>query len=130
MNLLAVKPTKKSSMMIWSDFFPNCIIDYCIIQSCFETSNFEFFSLAIKSERSRKVILKGIPKYTSVDEVNSELVKLRFSVHPVAKLKKFENKLSLLTFPVNLFSTPNVATIFLHKILSRFITVETYFKGF
>lgn len=66
-------------------FFPNSVNDYRILQNFFETSKLEIFGLTLKSERPRKIILKGISNL--LDEVRNEFINLGYSVHSVGQLK-------------------------------------------
>lgn len=44
----------------------------------FEEHKLEFFGLQHRSERPKKVLIKGIPKDFKIEDIKSELVKLNF----------------------------------------------------
>lgn len=62
-------------------FFPDSIEEYRKIQNYFVTSKLEFYGLTLKSERPRKIIIKGIPKDTRIDEIKAGRIKRDFSIH-------------------------------------------------
>lgn len=112
-------------------FFPSTIEIYRKIQSYLTDNNIEFFGMRLKTERPRKVLLKGIPIDFPISEIKDELISLGYNVHRVSQLKNFRTKLPMPIFLVDVFVNDKFRHIFeTRNILGFFIKVEAYkFKG-
>lgn len=111
--------------------FPKDVEEFRTIQNYLSVQNCEFFTMKLKSERPRKVIIKGVPKDIPIEEVKSELVKLNYSIHRVSQLKNYKTKLPMPIFLIDVLPNSDFKTIYdITTFLGFFVTVEAYkFKG-
>lgn len=94
-------------------------------------SNFESYGHQLKSERPRKIVIKGILIDSFIKEIKKELTTLGFDMHTVAQFRNFKTKQPFPVFLVNLFRNELFAIIFSTTELLGFrININAYrFKG-
>ena len=62
------------------------------IQKYFSDNSIEFFATQPRTERSKKILLKGMPKTFPILKVKTELERLHFDSHRVSQLRNFRTK--------------------------------------
>lgn len=82
-------------------FFPSDIETNGKIQAYLNEKNIEFFGMKLKTERPRKVLIKGIPIDIPIAGIKDDLCGLGYNVHRVTQLKNFRTKLPMPIFLVN-----------------------------
>lgn len=112
-------------------FFPKSVETYRIIQNYFADQKIEFYGMKLKSERPRKVLIKGLPINFDVSEIKEELANLGYNVHRVAQLKDFKTKKPMPLFLVDVFRNETFRNIFdIREFCGFFVHVVVYkFKG-
>ena len=68
------------------------ISEYRAIQKILTDKKIEFFAIQPKTERPKKVLLKGIPKHFTILQVENSLTKLGYDIHRVSQLKNYRIK--------------------------------------
>lgn len=84
-------------------FYSSSVADYRALQKYFSESKFEYFGLPLKSEGPLKIVIKGIPRDSTISEIKTELSNIGINVHSVAQLKNFKLKEPLPIFLVHIF---------------------------
>lgn len=85
--------------------YPATIDQYRKIQQYLTETKLEYFAMLPKNERSKKVLLKGIPPDTKIEDVKSELTRKYFQIHRVSQLKNCKTKQYMPLFLVDIFPT-------------------------
>lgn len=115
--------TKKKLMKILSVTFQSLTITEKI-QNLFIDSKFEFYGVQLKSEKPRKILIKGVPKGTSIKEIKNELVQSGYSIHSVGQLKNFKTRVN---FIINIFPSRDFDSNFnIKNFLRLLVSVEIY----
>ncbi|GFU49573.1 probable RNA-directed DNA polymerase from transposon X-element [Trichonephila clavipes] len=87
----------------------------------------QYFALNPTLNRPQKVVLKGLPINTDIDDIKSDLTSRGFQVEKVAQFTKTRTKLKLPIFMVELQRTPDSPDIFqLDTCCYLSIKVDTY----
>lgn len=111
--------------------FPGTIDAYRIIQKYLSDNEHQFFGLRLKSERPRKIIIRGLPVDTPIEDVKTELLTRNFEVHRVSQMKNFQTKDKYPMFLCDLYVNDAFKGIFdISEFMGFFVKVTTYkFKG-
>lgn len=106
----AVK-VKKRMFKDFINFYPSSVEGYRALQNYFSNCKFEYFGFPLKSKEPLKIVIKGIPRVSTISDIKSELTNLSVNGHTVAQLKSFKLKESQPICLVNLFRTEASKTI-------------------
>lgn len=106
---------------------PTSIETYRSCQSYLQEKKIASFGMLPRGERPKKVLIRGLPRTTSIDEIKSALSFRGHSVLRAAQLRKYKTKEPMPLFMVTLQSKENFATIFQEEELLGFeIKVEAF----
>lgn len=111
--------------------FPGSIDAYRAIQKFLSDNNHQFFGMRLKNERPRKVIIRGLPVDTPIEDVKAELIRLNFDVHRVSQMKNFKTKAKYPMFLCDLYINDAFKKVFeITEFLGFYVKITTYkFKG-
>ncbi|GBM36695.1 hypothetical protein AVEN_202034-1 [Araneus ventricosus] len=92
-----------------------------------DKNNKEYFVIPGKVVKPIKIVIKGLPIDTDLDEIKTELVNKKFRVEKVNQLKRYKTSEPLNIYQIHLFPSDNIKEIYHLATLSyHFITVEPY----
>ncbi|GIY78154.1 nucleic-acid-binding protein from transposon X-element [Caerostris darwini] len=88
--------------------FPDTEDSYRKIITYVINAKYEYYIRRPRNERPLKIVVKGLPIDTNIDEIKHQFEDLKFSLNKIAQLKIFKIKEPLLIFLVELNRTLNV----------------------
>ncbi|GFV40266.1 nucleic-acid-binding protein from transposon X-element, partial [Trichonephila clavipes] len=102
-------------------------IDYYKLLQLLDQENYQYHVITPKAERPIKVVVKGLPKETEINDIKSDLIEQGFPEAKVAQLTGRITKQPLPVFMITLPRNINNAKIFQLKTLSYLsIRIEGY----
>ncbi|KAF8789917.1 Nucleic-acid-binding protein transposon like protein [Argiope bruennichi] len=92
-----------------------------------EEQNLEYYVISDKAEKPVKIVIKGLPINTDVEEIKNELTQLDYQVQKVNQFRKFKTKELLPIFQIHLSKTPNIQDIYkIDQLMYMVVRVEKY----
>ncbi|GFX16684.1 nucleic-acid-binding protein from transposon X-element [Trichonephila clavipes] len=87
----------------------------------------QFFALHRQDSKHQKIVIKGLPISTDIDDIKKDLSERGFLVNKVAQLTKLKSKLKLPIFMVQLQKSPDAPDIFkLDKCCYLTVKIDTF----
>ncbi|KAF8784134.1 Nucleic-acid-binding protein transposon like protein, partial [Argiope bruennichi] len=92
-----------------------------------ESQGAEFKTFMLKQDRPIKVVIRGLPSCTPIEDIKSEFLKEGFSVVSITQLTKFQTKSPMPLFYVQVANGPLSETVYtLTEMFGTKISVERY----
>ncbi|KAF8785045.1 hypothetical protein HNY73_010641 [Argiope bruennichi] len=87
----------------------------------------EFKTFMLKTDRPIKVVLRGLPSCTPIEEIKEELIKKGFTVVSITQQSKFQTKSMMPLFYAQIANGPLLETVYtLTEMFGTKISVERY----
>ncbi|GBN80876.1 Nucleic-acid-binding protein from transposon X-element, partial [Araneus ventricosus] len=87
----------------------------------------EFKTFNLKQDRPRKIVLRGLPVCTPLEDVKNEIIKASFDVVSISRHTKFQNKSPMPLVYVQIGNSKGAESIYSYtEILGTKISVESY----